>query len=43
MKAGLLGPGSRNKMWNSVMTALRDRPVVGGSVCVENGGNDVER
>jgi hypothetical protein len=32
MKEGLSGPGSRNKMWSSVMTALRDWSVVGGSV-----------
>jgi hypothetical protein len=32
MKEGLSGLGSRNKMWSSVMTGLRDWSVVGGSM-----------
>jgi hypothetical protein len=32
MKEGLSGPGSRNKMWSSVMTALRDSSAIGGNV-----------
>jgi len=32
MKEGLSGPGSRNKMWSSVMTALRNLSIAGGSV-----------
>jgi len=35
MKEGLSGPGSRNKKWNSVTTALRDWSVVGGSGKIE--------
>jgi hypothetical protein len=32
MKEGLSGLGSRNKMWSSMMTALRNWSVIGGSV-----------
>jgi hypothetical protein len=32
MKDGLSGPESRNKMWSSVMTALRNLSIAGGSV-----------
>jgi hypothetical protein len=32
MKEGLSGPGSRNKMWSSVRTALRNVSIIGGNV-----------